>query len=165
MATSDDTYCTYTLPTGEIVYFDEVDADLLAYRWCNNGYGYAYRKLPTPNERRTVLMHREIMARILGRELEKSERVDHIHNNTFDNRRSELRIATHRQNKQNTKKPKSNTSGFKGVSKHPLVDRWVAQITINGRRTYLGLYATPEEAHEAYCEAATKHFGEFANPG
>lgn len=30
------------------------------------------------------------------------------------------------------------------------------------KRLHLGYFATPEEAHKAYCEAALKYFGEFA---
>jgi hypothetical protein len=40
--------------------------------------------------------------------------------------------------------------------------RYRAQITIKGRTYSLGCFATPEEAHRAYCEAAKRHFGQFA---
>ena len=40
--------------------------------------------------------------------------------------------------------PKNNTSGFRGVTKKR--DKWQAYITYGGKREYLGVYDTPEEA-------------------
>ena len=40
---------------------------------------------------------------------------------------------------------------------------WVAQIGVFGKNIHLGYFGTPEEAYRAYCEAAKKHFGEFAH--
>jgi hypothetical protein len=37
-----------------------------------------------------------------------------------------------------------------------------ASIKANGKRIFLGLFLTAEEAHDAYCAAAKKYFGEFA---
>ena len=51
-------------------------------------------------------------------------------------------------------------SGFKGVYK--VKDKWESRIMINRVLIYLGRYNTPEEAHEAYCAAVLKHYGEFA---
>jgi len=38
-----------------------------------------------------------------------------------------------------------------------------AQITFNKKVIYLGCYASPEEAHAAYKEAAERLHGAFAN--
>ena len=91
--------------------------------------------------------------------------LDHINNNKLDNRIENLRPATNSENIQNSKKSSINVSGYKGVSFHKNVKKWCAQIRINKKLKYLGCFSTPEEAHQAYCQAADKHFGEFANHG
>lgn len=56
----------------------------------------------------------------------------------------------------------SNTSGYKGVSWHKKRKKWTAEIQADGRRKYLGLYTTAEEAHQAYQDAAKALHCEFA---
>lgn len=86
---------------------------------------------------------------------------DHKNQNTLDNRRSNLREATHLQNVRNTRLARHNTAGFKGVSQTGS-GKWRARIAFNGAIKGLGSYVTREEAHAAYCAAATIYFGEFA---
>jgi hypothetical protein len=43
--------------------------------------------------------------------------------------------------------------------------RWLAQIQFNWKNHFLGYFDTPEEAHKAYCAAAVRFAGEFANFG
>jgi len=88
--------------------------------------------------------------------------VDHRDGNPGNNRLENLRLATHGQNNSNMKLARHSTTGFKGVTKRPGYQRWRAYITHHGKRTWLGEYAAPEEAHAAYCEAAARLFGEFA---
>ena len=52
----------------------------------------------------------------------------------------------------NDYKPKW-TSEHKGVSFHKATNKWVAQITINGKRKHIGLFKTELEAHNAYRKA------------
>lgn len=89
--------------------------------------------------------------------------VDHRNGDGLDNRRANLRVATFADNARNARLRKDNTSGFKGVKRAG--SRWYAQIRVNAKRLHLGSFATPEEAHAAYCRAATQHFGAFANFG
>lgn len=90
--------------------------------------------------------------------------IDHINQNSLDNRLSNLREATRGQNNQNTKRKKNNKSGYKGVcrDKRGRGDKWLAQIMANGKRVILGRFETPQEAYNAYCAAAKEHHGEFA---
>jgi hypothetical protein len=79
-------------------------------------------------------------------------------NNRFDN----LRPATFSQNQRNQPTPRNNTSGFKGVTFHKQRGRWRAQIKHKGKVKHLGLFDTPQEAHQAYCKAATEIDPQFA---
>ncbi|MAC71291.1 MAG: Fis family transcriptional regulator [Gammaproteobacteria bacterium] len=89
--------------------------------------------------------------------------IDHDDKNKHNNAFSNLRKATRGQNKSNTNSYKNNKVGIKGVRKKG--NRYKAQISKNGKSHYLGSYKTPEAAHKAYCEAADKYHGEFANYG
>lgn len=88
--------------------------------------------------------------------------VDHKNRDGLDNRRSNLRPATHGQNMGNQRAARGNTSGFKGVSWHKASQRWVAQIGVAGHRRHLGLFDLPETAALAYDAAALEAFGDFA---
>jgi hypothetical protein len=91
---------------------------------------------------------------------EEPEVVDHIDGNPRNNRLSNLRAATRRQNSQNARG--FGSSGFKGVSYIRARKRWVAQICVNGRSICLGSFRCPLDAHAAYVRAAKKYFGVFA---
>jgi hypothetical protein len=94
----------------------------------------------------------------------RNQEVDHKNRKRDDNRIDNLRLATRSQNQGNSKRPKHNTSGFKGVSREKGAKRWHASISVKGRAVHLGYYDTPEEAHRVYTAAALQYFGEFANP-
>ncbi|NCB27343.1 MAG: hypothetical protein EOM62_18105 [Bacteroidia bacterium] len=70
------------------------------------------------------------------------EIVDHINRNTFDNRRTNLRIVSLSENVRNSKIPLNNKSGVKGVYFHKCTRKWEAFIRINGerRRAYFSEY-------------------------
>lgn len=87
---------------------------------------------------------------------------DHENGVTLDNRRNNLRFATSSQNAMNRRKTSANSSGYKGVHWHKGHQKWCAQIKVNGKSIHLGYFDTPEEAHAAYCEAATRLHGDFA---
>lgn len=87
--------------------------------------------------------------------------IDHKNMNPTDNRWENLRQADHARNGMNTGLRSDNTSGFKGVAWDSRVGKWRADIKISGKRKHLGMYMSPEVAHEAYKHAANKYFGEF----
>lgn len=91
--------------------------------------------------------------------------VDHINGNRADNRFSNLRVVGRIGNAQNRRTNSTNRSGFKGVSWHKRVRRWVAKIQWNRREKHLGYFDTASEAHEFYCLAADMLHGQFANYG
>jgi predicted deacylase len=111
---------------------------------------------------RKIEAHRLAAELVFGSDSIVDMHIDHKDRNILNNKISNLRIATASQNLANSKKSVKNTSGHKGVYKHSLSCGWVAQIRINKKITYLGIFNTPEKAKSAYDEAAETYFGEFA---
>jgi hypothetical protein len=91
--------------------------------------------------------------------------IDHVCRNRACVNPSHLRLATPFENAQNHQVMSRNTSGFKGVSFRPSIKQWQAQIAVNGNSYHLGWFDSPDLAHAAYCDAAVKYHGEFANFG
>jgi hypothetical protein len=87
--------------------------------------------------------------------------IDHINGIKHDNRLANLRLATGSQNCQNGKKPKNNSSGYKGVSWNRRDKCWQAHICVNSKIVRLGAFATAFEGHLAYKKAAQQLHGEF----
>ena len=90
------------------------------------------------------------------------EDIDHRDGNPTNNRWENLREATDSQNLSNMKKPITNTSGRKGVSRRWDDKAWQVHIRANGKSTYVGSHTDLDEAHKMYADAARKHKGEFA---
>ena len=60
------------------------------------------------------------------------------------------RWATQTIQVRNTRIPKNNTSGYKGVSYDKKANKYKAQIKVNNKRIYLGLFPTAVEGAIAY---------------
>lgn len=90
--------------------------------------------------------------------------IDHRNGERSDNRISNLREATTKQNLANTPAHATNHCGLKGVHKQNRTGRWRAQIRVDGKHHHLGYFDTPEQAHAAYMRAAREIYGEFVRP-
>lgn len=88
--------------------------------------------------------------------------IDHINRDPLDFRKENLRNATKQQNSCNQGIRQTNTSGYKGVSWHKRRKKWQANICVNYKNMYLGIYNSCELAALAYNEAARKYHGNFA---
>jgi hypothetical protein len=160
-----------SLPDGTSSLVDPEDFARFGHlRWClkrkrsQPGRVYVQRTVVRDGRKTAVMLHREIMSAAPG------QLVDHRNGDTRDNRRSNLRICTARENTTNVTRSKlQKLGGYKGVSWHPGARKWQANICAgepraNGKRkqVYLGLFTDPVAAAHAYDAAALKHFGEFA---
>lgn len=173
MAIPDSTTRTVEIPLtqGQVAMVDADDADLAELKWhalfspnySGGGRYMAKRNAPDENGKgRTEYLHRVTLSRVLGRELTPRERVDHINGDTLDNRRSNLRLASHAENQRNRGKCADNSSGYKGVSWQEHAQRWKAKITVDGKQRHLGYFDSAEDAARAYDRAARELHGEFA---
>jgi hypothetical protein len=147
---------------------DEAIADLnWTVRPSSNKKGwYAWRREKDENGDYTINigMHQLVLERMLDRDLEEGEFVDHIDGNGLNNCRDNLRRANRIENSGNQKTPSNNKTGFKGVTLSAC-GTYTAHIRFNKKTYYLGTFVTAEDAHLAYCAKAKEFYGDFANDG
>lgn len=148
------------LPHGYQTIIDEADWPLVAgltlYRGTN---GYVYYSIWENGKSRPNTLHALLMGGA-----KRGQHIDHINGDKLDNRRANLRAATPQRNQVNRKRlNKNNRSGVRGVDQHKLSQRnpWRAQITVNGKNMYLGLFPTMEDAVEARKMAEVRFYGEL----
>ena len=141
------------LTQGQFTIVDDEDYEWLnQYSWhayynIDNDSYYARRAGKLPNDK--IRMHRQI----LGLDYGDKRQGDHIHHDTLDNRRSELRIVTCRENGSNRKNKNSCTSQYVGVYFESARGKWKAGILVNNHRKFLGRYDIEEDARDAYQNA------------
>lgn len=87
--------------------------------------------------------------------------VDHIDRNGLNNQRSNLRVCTNEKNILNRNVSIKNKSGYTGVHFCKRQKKWVAAITLNSKKKFLGYFKTIKEAHEAWQKKAKELRGEF----
>lgn len=136
------------------------EVDLLDWYWLTSTDWWVNLGTTTPRamgrwKGKQVYMHRLILNPPNGSD------VDHINRNGLDNRRSNLRITTRRQNNANAVR-KNHTSKFKGVSWNTERKCWVGSGSKDGKRLYLGRFPKEEDAARAYDKWAIGNYGEFA---
>jgi hypothetical protein len=144
------------LSNGGIAVVDDDDYDLLSKsRWTRlNNHSVSYAMLLKASG---ISMHRIIMGLKKG----DTRQVDHIDGDGLNNRKSNLRVVTRRENSLNRKLNKNNTSGHRGVEWDDRNNTWRARITVNNRQIQLGRFENKQDAVTAYEAAADKYFGEF----
>jgi hypothetical protein len=137
---------------------DATDAEMVSrHKWRLDKDAYAMTTVSLPDGKRTTLYsHRLILSAAPGQEC------DHINGDKLDNRSSNLRFATRRENTCNRRKQKSNTSGYIGVHWNKECRKWRAGICANGKKIHLGYFTDPADAATVYNFAAEQYHGEFA---
>lgn len=125
--------------TGNFALIDEADLALVEqYAWREFRYAVAH------GDGRTVYMHRLIMGEPAGLQ------VDHINHDKLDNRRANLRLASHGQNLQN-RRAGYGCTGVRGVSLQRN-GRFRARAMVDGIEYRAGTFDTLDEAAEAAAE-------------
>lgn len=147
---------------GKFALVDTEDYEYLSqFTWNLSTQGYAILANATRSIRTGKapgrMMHQCVLPAPAG------HMVDHLNQNKLDNRKSNLRLATHQDNMRNTKAKanKATKSVFKGVFKQG--NGWQASISVDYKQIYLGFFGTQREAAKAYNDAAQKYHGEFAH--
>jgi hypothetical protein len=121
---------------------------------------YAYATIASVSSRTgrvDVALHRLVMDAPADRQ------IDHIDGDGLNNRRANLRLATHAQNQANRNKQANNRSGFKGVYKTTGSESWQSILRFNRHNYGIKTCKTKEEAARWYDRAARVVHGEFAN--
>lgn len=138
---------------------DDEDFPLLSrYRWflhkrqdrdkfyvhCNQmgGHGHVY-------------MHRLITACPSGME------VDHIDGDGLNNQKLNLRLCRRLHNSRNRLPQVNNSSGQSGVYFHHGRQKWYAQISLQGKRYYIGCFPNLSDAIVARRRVEVAVFGEY----
>jgi len=114
-----------------------------------NSYGYRIVNLSVNGVQHSRKVHKLVAGAFLGHvRCGYKEVVDHINNNKDDNRLVNLQLITARENV--NKDIKRGASKYRGVTIHKPSGKWMAQITINGKHIYLGLFNCEIKASIAY---------------
>jgi hypothetical protein len=146
---------------GYIMLVSKPDLNLVMnYQWYlnSNGYPATYGSIHADEENwgAPYPLHRFLVLNV-----PEGYVVDHINRNRLDNRRSNLRIITAKQNSYNRKKPKNAKGKYKGVRKMG-GGRFKAVISKDGTTYKLTDFATEKEAAIAYDMMAEELFGHHA---
>lgn len=75
--------------------------------------------------------------------------IDHLNQDSTDNRISNLRDTTHVLNSRNQHMKSTNTSGITGVYWDERNKKWVAEVKVNSAKNHLGRFENIHDAAEA----------------
>lgn len=118
------------------------------WTWMLNSTGYAYRQeYVGKGKYQTIFLHRELVM------APRPIQVDHINRQKLDNRMSNLRPVTSRENILNRSLQKNNSSGYPGVKRqNSKTNPWRVIAKKYGKEYFVGVFKTKEEGWKAKLE-------------
>ncbi len=127
-----------------------------------NKTGYRSIRFKIGGKKPIFLEHRLVWLWIHGHFPE--DQIDHIDHVRDNNSIENLRAVDSAENGKNIRMPKDNTSGIIGVCWHKSVQKWLAQIKVDDKQTYLGIF---DDKFEAICarKSAEIKYGYHPNHG
>jgi hypothetical protein len=153
-----------SLSNGTLVEIDECDFELVkGYRWReqkSKNTSYAVHHYWANGTTKALLMHRMILGLT-----DPSVVTDHVNGNGLDNRRINLRKASHAENMRNSKVRAHSSSGIKGVMlENPgrgEKKKWRGTVRLNGKR-YRKWFISKDDAEKWCIEMRKSLHGCFA---
>lgn len=138
----------------EEFFFDLEDYDFIKqYSWSRTSNGYIAASIDGKKQ----YLHRVLMKTPLDKV------TDHINRVKHDNRKENLRVVDRVINEANKEPKSTNTSGKTGVYFKEDRQKWIAQITKDGKTYNLGSFENKEDAIRVRKEKELDFFGEL-NP-
>ena len=120
---------------------------------CNNKKQYFITRI----NGNLYLNHRIIYSIVNNINLTIAQIIDHIDRQPQNNHPNNLRIVTDIENQRNQTKRKNTSSKYVGVSFDNSRTKFIAQITINKKKIFIGRFLTELEAARAYNDYITSH--------
>jgi hypothetical protein len=152
-AKADETVRRVPLGNGLFAVVDAEDYEEVSkYKWRASHHGRTIYATCV-RRGRVVYMHRMLM------HARKGQLVDHADGNGLNNRRCNLRLCNHQQNRANVG-PRGGASRYVGV--YRCKGRWAARIVYRGKTYQIGTFDTEIEAAKARDRKAYEFFGEYA---
>lgn len=134
---------------------DAEDLSLInRYWWRKTSDGY----WACTKDNRQTFLHRLL----LKEGADNSAVIDHINHDKDDNRKSNLRLCTAKDNNRNAGIQARNASGVIGVRWNEDKQRWSAQIGVDYKIKYLGHFKNKVDAIRARLSAERDLYGDFA---
>jgi hypothetical protein len=87
--------------------------------------------------------------------------IDHRDGNPSNNRISNIRLATGKENIRNSRVRRDNKSGLRGVWWNEKRKKWEVRIKAEGKFLYLGRFSNFNDASSVRISAEIQYFGEF----
>ena len=115
-----------------------------------NNSGYFSVNLHKGGKLNSQCVHKIVLLAFVG----KSDlQGDHINEIKSDNRLANLEYVTHRDNVCRHRASRKYSSKYLGVLWDKSRSKWLAQISIKGKKKYLGRFTSETQAAQAYIEA------------
>lgn len=153
-------YIEIELTQGKFCLIDFADYDIVRnYKWYAIRCGKRYYAMTCTKTSQGKRKHFQMQRLLMN--FPENMVVDHVSHDGLDNRKSNLRVCSHKNNIRSQPKRATNKSGYKGVYWNKALKKWHAQI-FYGKKRHLGYYGKAEDAAKAYDKAAGEFQKEFA---